>query len=92
MRITRELEFPFHVIIRFMDTLTATKKLFHAIVVIGMATSASSMVGCSSDNSPGSDAAAANDSSSSKDSAVTDSSKPPVDAGGSDGFPAWVGC
>ena len=72
-----------------MDSLTATKRLFHAIVVIGMAAS----LGCSSDNAPGDDAG--NDSSTAKDSSTKDVAvadvAQPVDAGG-DAFPAWLGC
>lgn len=71
-----------------MDSLTATKRLFHAIVVMGMAASVGA---CSGDIAPGNDAATGNDTGSTKDSAVADSSKPPVDAGG-DAFQAWIGC
>ena len=84
-----------------MDSLTATKKLFHAIVVMGMAASLSA---CSSDTNPqpGNDAATGNDATTSNDAATSKDSStpkdvavadvaPPTDAGG-DGFVGWLGC
>ena len=68
-----------------------TKKLFHAIVVIGMTTAAA----CSSSTpDPGQDASAdtggSNDSGGNKDVAVADTGGG-TDAGG-DAFVAWLGC
>jgi hypothetical protein len=78
-----------------MDNLTATKKLFHAIVVIGMAAS----LGCSS----GTTAADASTDGPESDGTVADAGKDTSadvmadvnhmdasDAG--DGFSGWMGC
>ncbi len=68
--------------------MTATKKLFHAIVVIGMATAGSA---CSSGTTnPPQDASTGSDANNNKDVAVADTGGG-TDAGG-DGMPAWLGC
>jgi hypothetical protein len=77
-----------------MDNLTATKKLFHAIVVIGMATS----LGCSSGTTSDMDAAA--DGPESDGNTVADAGKDTntadvnhMDAAEEgDGFSGWMGC
>jgi hypothetical protein len=71
--------------------MSRSSKLFHAIVVVGMAAT----LGCSSDNTPvtdaGNDSATVKDSGTTKDVAVADSS--PTDGGNTDdAFPAWLGC
>ncbi len=77
--------------------MTTTKKLFHAIVVIGMATAGAA---CSSstvpaDASTGNDGSSANDASNTKDvsakDVATNDTGTTTDAGG-DGMPAWLGC
>jgi len=71
--------------------LSKTQKLFHAVVVLGMA---ATLGACSSSNEPsdgGSDSGQqANDANTVKDVATADVSTP-VDAGG-DGFSGWLGC
>ena len=74
--------------------MTSTKKLFHAIVVIGMATASAACSDSSNppqDASTGNDANSSNDTGGSKDVAVADTGGPGKDAGG-DGMPAWLGC
>jgi hypothetical protein len=68
-----------------------TKKLFHAIVVIGMTTAAA----CSSSSpNPGDDASA--DASTGNDTGTKDVTTTPDTGGGKDatgdGFVAWIGC
>ncbi len=78
--------------------LNATKKLFHAVVVIGMAATASCSSGsttdpqdaASNDSSSSKDSSSSNDSGSTKDVAVADTGGG-TDAGG-DGFTGWLGC
>ena len=72
--------------------MTTTKKLFHAIVVIGMAAGAACSSGTTEppqDASTGSDANKG-DANNTKDVAVADTGGNP-DASG-DGMPAWLGC
>jgi len=73
---------------------TATKKLFHAIVVIGMATAACSSdspapVDASSDDAMGKDSGSIADAS--KDVTTSPDTGMSPDAGG-DAFVGWLGC
>jgi hypothetical protein len=75
-----------------MDHLSATKRLFHAIVVIGMATT----LGCSSDSTSITDAstdatadATGMDSASDKDS-TADAKADAGSGDSSDGFGGWL--
>ncbi len=78
-----------------MNSLTKTQKLFHAVVVLGMAAT----LGCSSDNAPGNDAATNEDTSTAQDSGtVKDSSTkdvladtaPPKHDGPATVFVGWL--
>jgi hypothetical protein len=74
-------------IVSVMDNLTATKKLFHAIVVIGMAAS----LGCSSGTTSTMDASADGPES---DGTVADAGKDTstADVNHMDAFSGWLGC
>jgi hypothetical protein len=71
-----------------MDNLTATKRLFHAIVVIGMTTSLGCSSGTTSTMDASSDGTAASDGNN-----VADAGKDVMaDVGQGDGFSGWMGC
>ncbi len=74
-----------------MDNLTATKKLFHAIVVIGMATS---LGACSSGTTSTMDASA--DGPAADGNAGMDAGKDVAQSNDAaeegDGFSGWMGC
>lgn len=72
---------------------TATKKLFHAIVVIGMATAAA----CSNGSNPPVDASTGNDANNNSNDSGGTKDVAVADTGGgtdasSDGFTGWLGC
>ncbi len=72
-----------------MEVASVTKKLFHAIVVLGMTSS----LGCSNaaPPAPDPDAASSSDSGGNMDSAAVADASGGKDAGG-DAFTGWLGC
>jgi hypothetical protein len=66
-----------------MEALSATKRLFHAVVVLGMASYSIGTLGCSGDTASKTDAG--NDGAAAQDGAYA------MDAA-ADAFPAWLGC